>query len=142
FYITGILAVIWLILWAIYYQSPQKQKTLSREELAYIESDKDERQPTVKLPWSMFFFRRQTIAFSVGKFLTDGIWWFYLFWVPGFLKDTFHVKITELTLPMIVIYSCTTVGSIGGGWLSSSLIRRGWTVNAARKTTMLIFAIC
>ncbi|MGN6368604.1 MAG: MFS transporter [Phycisphaerae bacterium] len=142
FYITGILAVIWLILWAIYYQSPQNHKSLTPEELAYIESDKDERQPTVKLPWSRFFFRRQTIAFSIGKFLTDGIWWFYLFWVPGFLKDTFHVKITDLTLPMIVIYTSTTFGSIGGGWMSSALIKKGWTVNAARKITMLVFALC
>ncbi len=142
FYITGILAVIWLVLWGMYYQSPQKHPKLTPEELAFIESDKDERQPTVKLPWSRFFFRRQTLAFSIGKFLTDGIWWFYLFWVPGFLTDRFGIKVTEAALPLVVIYSCTTVGSIGGGWLSSALIKRGWTVNAARKTTMLLFALC
>jgi MFS transporter, ACS family, hexuronate transporter len=132
--------VIWLILWALYYQSPQKHKALSKEEFTYIESDKDERQPTVKLPWRMFFFRRQTLAFAIGKFLTDGVWWFYLFWIPDFLDVRFNVKFVGL--PLVVIYTCTTFGSIGGGWFSSTLIKRGWSVNAARKTAMLVFALC
>ncbi|HUO08900.1 MAG TPA: MFS transporter [Phycisphaerae bacterium] len=142
FYITGILAVIWLVLWAMYYQSPQNHKKLTPAELAFIESDKDEKQPTVKLPWSQFFFRRQTIAFSIGKFLTDPIWWFYLFWVPDFLTEKFKIKVTDSAWPLVVIYTSTTVGSIYGGWLSSHLIKRGWTVNAARKVTMLAFALC
>jgi ACS family hexuronate transporter-like MFS transporter len=142
FYITGVLAVIWLILWAIYYNSPQKHKTLTREEFAYIESDKDERQPTVKLPWRKFFFRRQTLAISLGKFLTDPIWWFYLFWVPGFLSKRFGVKVTDMGWALVVIYTSTTFGSILGGWLSSTLIKRGWSVNLARKSTMLFFALC
>jgi ACS family hexuronate transporter-like MFS transporter len=145
FILTGAIGFIWLIFWFWLYDTPERQRRLSQKESDYIHVDDDDASRAAeltKVSWVRLLGYRQTWAFFAGKFMTDGIWWFYLFWVPGFLKDTFHVKITELTLPMIVIYSCTTVGSIGGGWLSSSLIRRGWTVNAARKTTMLIFAIC
>jgi ACS family hexuronate transporter-like MFS transporter len=85
--------------------------------------------------------RRETWAFGLGKFLTDPIWWFYLFWLPMYFQETFHLKLTQLPLPMLVIYNASSVGSIGGGWLSSSLINRGWTINAARKTAMLVCAL-
>src|SRR5262249_13220615 len=85
---------------------------------------------------------RQTWAFGVGKFLTDPVWWFFLFWLPKFLQNTFHLSLQEIVLPTIVVYNAASIGSVGGGWLSSNLIRRGWSINAARQTTMLICALC
>ena len=92
--------------------------------------------------WLKLARLRQTWAFSIGKFLTDPIWWFYLFWIPKFLNEKHGLTLGQLGLPLITIYLFADVGSIGGGWLSSRLIARGWSVNAARKTAMLVCAIC
>jgi ACS family hexuronate transporter-like MFS transporter len=94
-----------------------------------------------KISWARLIPLRQTWAFVAGKFLTDPVWWFYLFWVPGFLQSKHGLPLTGLGLPILVIYVISDVGSVGGGWLSSSLIKRGRSVNAARKTAMLICAI-
>lgn len=140
FILTGALGFIWLVLWLRVYNRPEEDNKLSKRELDFIRSDPQE--PTAKIPWTSLFPYGQTWAFAIGKFLTDPIWWVWLFWLPPFLKDKFGLDITQLGLPLIVIYNFATVGSIGGGWLSSTLIRRGWTVNAARKTAMLICALC
>jgi ACS family hexuronate transporter-like MFS transporter len=139
FLITGALGFLWLVAWLFLYGPPQGHKKVSPEELKLIESDPADRVGTY--PWRRLVPRRETWAFGLGKFLTDPIWWFYLFWLPMYFQETFHLKLTQLPLPMLVIYNASSVGSIGGGWLSSSLINRGWTINAARKTAMLVCAL-
>ncbi|HVE56930.1 MAG TPA: MFS transporter [Pyrinomonadaceae bacterium] len=139
FIITGALGFIWLGFWIATYRRPEEHPKLSPSELAYIKSDIED--PPQKIAWARLLPHRQTWAFAIGKFLTDPIWWVYLFWLPKFLHAKFGLNILQLGLPLIVIYVIADVGSIGGGWLSSFLIKRGWTVNKSRKTAMLICAI-
>jgi MFS transporter, ACS family, hexuronate transporter len=145
FIITGVCDLIWLGFWLLIYQKPADKKKLSKEEFDYINSDSDEQTTsTEKVPWERLFGFRQTWAFFFGKFLSDVPWIFYLFWLPIYLKDKYHVDIKDIAhfaLPLIIIYSMTTIGSVGGGWLSSRFINMGWTVNRARKTAMFICAI-
>ena len=144
FIITGFLGFLWLICWLIYYEVPEKQKRLSKAEYEYIHSDPDEKGDTEtagpKLSWARLLGFRQTWAFAIGKFLTDPIWWFYLFWLPDFLESQYGLKITGVALPVALVYTMSTVGSIGGGWLPMNLIQNGWPVFKARKTSMLIYA--
>ena len=140
FIITGLLGFIWLALWLALYSKPSEKANLTAEELAHINSDPPETETLI--PWASLLGYPQTWAFAIGKFLTDPIWWFYLFWIPGFLFEKFNLSLTALGLPLVIIYLAADVGSIGGGWLSSSLIKRGWTINRARKTAMLICAVC
>ncbi|HEY0100265.1 MAG TPA: MFS transporter [Pyrinomonadaceae bacterium] len=139
FIITGAIGFIWLAFWLAAYRRPEEHPKLSAAELAHIQSDPAE--PTTKIPWARLFPHRQTWAFAFGKFLTDPIWWVYLFWLPKFLNTNYGLNITQIGLPLVVIYVAADFGSIGGGWLSSSLIKRGWTVNKARKTAMLLCAV-
>jgi ACS family hexuronate transporter-like MFS transporter len=139
FIITGTLGFIWLAFWLTTYRRPEEHPRLSRSELLYIRSDPPE--PATKIPWARLVPHRQTWAFAIGKFLTDPIWWVYLFWMPKFLNTNYGLKITEIGLPLVVIYLAADVGSIGGGWLSSTLIKRNWSVNKARKTAMLVCAL-
>jgi ACS family hexuronate transporter-like MFS transporter len=139
FIITGALGFIWLAFWLAVYRKPEEHPKLSPAELAHIQSDPAE--PMTKIPWLKLLPHRQTWAFAIGKFLTDPIWWVYLFWLPKFLNTKFHLNILELGAPLVVIYVIADVGSIGGGWLSSNLIKRGWSVNAGRKIAMLICAL-
>ena len=140
FLVTGALGFAWLVAWQLFYQSPEKHPRLSSAELAYIRSDPPD--PVVKIPWLTLLRYRQTWAFVVGMFLSAPIWWFYLYWIPDFLNKRHGLNLLQLGPPLVAIYLMTDVGSIGGGWLSSWLIKRGWTVNAARKTAMLACAIC
>ena len=140
FLLTGTFSALWLITWLVVYRPPQDQPRLSKEELAYIMADPAE--PTTKIPWSHLMAYRQTWAFVMGKSLTDPIWWFYLFWLVKFLVSEHHLKLTGVALPIIVIYNCATVGSIVGGWLPARFVEQGWTVNRARKISMLICALC
>lgn len=112
---------------------------MTKEELAWIQSDPPD--PAGSVSWSRLFPYRQTWAFAVGKFLTDPIWWFYLFWTAMFLSDRFGVDIKRIGPPMITIYLMADVGSIAGGWMSSKLIGMGWTTNSARKLAVLICAL-
>ena len=139
FVATGTLDLLWLALWLAVYRDPQRQRRLTPAELAYIRSDPIE--STAPMPWGPLWLRRQTLAFLIGKVLTDPVWFFYLFWLPKFLDAKFGVKLSGLPLPLIVIYSAASVGSIAGGWASGALIKRGWTVNRARKLTMLVAAL-
>jgi ACS family hexuronate transporter-like MFS transporter len=129
-----------LIVWLATYQSPQQHPRVSPAELAYIESDPIE--PVTPVAWSRLLPHRQTWAFAVGKFMTDPIWWFLLFWLPKFLHSTYGLSLLELGLPLIAIYVTADVGSIAGGWLAGSLIRRGWSANRARKGALLACALC
>lgn len=139
FIITGALGFIWLAFWLAAYRKPEEHPKLSSEELAHIQSDPLE--PTTKIAWSRLLPHRQTWAFALGKFLTDPIWWVYLFWLPKFLNTNYGLNITQIGLPLVVIYVVADIGSIGGGWLSSSLIKRGWSINKARKAAMLLCAL-
>lgn len=139
FIIIGALGFLWLIFWWVMYQRPEEHPRLSAEELQHIESDREEAVGE-KIPWLSLLGYRQTWAFALGKMLTDPIWWFYLFWLPKFLSNNHGIKKFALIKYLIVVYLIADVGSIAGGWISSTLIKRGWTINAARKTAMLIFA--
>ncbi|WP_295116663.1 MFS transporter [uncultured Chitinophaga sp.] len=141
---TGAIGFAWLILWWIFYDLPTKHKKINQAELAHIHSDDaGVDAPVQKIPWVKLFSIRQTWAFVFGKLLTDPIWWFFLFWIPSYLGNKYNINMKDtLGLPVIIIYTITSVGSIGGGWLSSKLINSGWPIFKARKVSMLIFAIC
>jgi ACS family hexuronate transporter-like MFS transporter len=141
FVATGAIGFLWLVAWLWLYHKPEETRRLGGEELAYIQSDPPD-PVSEKIPWLELLRHRETWAFVAGKFLTDPIWWFYLYWLPKFLNATYGLTLTTLGLPLIAIYTMTTVGSIGGGWLSSSLIGKGWGVNRSRKTVMLLCAVC
>ena len=144
FVATGALGLVWLAFWWFMYEIPSRKKKLSKAEYEYIHSDDAEIETKAgsHVPWGRLLAVRQTWAFVFGKFLTDPVWWFYLFWLNGYFHDVFHQDTKKITWPLVVIYSCTTVGSIGGGYLSGYLIRKGWPIYKARKTVMLIFAFC
>ncbi len=140
FLLTGAIGFLWLGFWWWTYQPPEEHPKLSPAELAYIQSDPAE--PMAKIPWVRLLPHRQTWAFALGKFLTDPIWWFYLYWIPDFLNKNHHLTLDKIGLPLVAIYLAADAGSIGGGWLSSVLLQRGWSPNAARKTAMLVCALC
>ena len=147
FIITGAIGFIWLILWFLFYEVPAKQARLSKEEFNYIHSDKDvaveggsDESNTAKVSWGKLLTFKQTWAFAIGKFLTDPIWWFYLFWLPDFLKKQYGLSSTELAFPTAVVYIISSIGSIGGGYLPMKFINGGMPVFKARKTSMLIYA--
>jgi MFS transporter, ACS family, hexuronate transporter len=140
FLLTGALGFVWLIFWLILYRKPEEHPRLSKTELDYIRCDPSE--PVGKIKWSALLPHRQTYTFVVGKFLTDPIWWFYLFWTADFLQRQHNLALMNIGVPIMVIYLISDVGSVAGGWLSSRLIHRGRTVNAARKVGVLICALC
>jgi MFS transporter, ACS family, hexuronate transporter len=139
FIATGAIGFVWLFFWIPLYREPERHPGLSAQELAYIRSDPPE--PAVRIPWRAVLPMRQTWAFMAGKFLTDPVWWLYLFWIPDFLNRNHGIDLRLVGPPLVAIYLVADVGSIGGGWLSSTLIKRGWTVNAGRKTAMLVCAL-
>ena len=139
FLITGVLSTIWVILWLRIYKKPEVHPNVTKEELAYIQED-SEVENEEKLPWKSVLNKRQTWAFSIAK-ITDAVWYFYLFWGAKFLADSFGVNIKNIALPFFIIYILADVGSVWGGYLSGAFIRKGWTVNKARKRTLLICAL-
>jgi ACS family hexuronate transporter-like MFS transporter len=139
FIFTGLLGFLWLVAWLLLYRRPEEDKSLSTRELAYIQSDPPE--SNVKIPWRRLFPHRQTWAFAIGKFLTDPIWWVYLFWLPDFLNKQYGLDLKNFGIPLAVIYIIADIGSVGGGYMSSMLIKRGWTINKSRKTAMLVCAL-
>jgi ACS family hexuronate transporter-like MFS transporter len=140
FIATGAIGFLWLFLWLPLYDRPEQSKRLKKEELDHILSDPEE-PPAEKVRWLHLLKYRQTWAFVIGKFMTDPVWWFYLFWLALFLNNNFGLSLTQLGLPLIVIYMMTTVGSVGGGWISSALIKRGVAIAKSRRIAMLICAI-
>lgn len=140
FIITGLAGLVWLVFWWPLYREPEKHPRVSPAELAHIRSDGAE--PAERVPWLGLLRHRQTWAFALGKFFTDPVWWFYLFWSGKFFAERFGVSIKTIGLPLLTIYLVADVGSIAGGWMSSKLLRLGWMANAARKVTMLICALC
>lgn len=141
FLITGALSSIWVLLWWRIYEKPEKHPKLSKEELAYIQSDSEIKEESEeKLPWRRVAQTRETWAFAVAK-ITDAVWWFYLFWGAKFLADSFGVDIKSIAIPFFVIYALADVGSVFGGYISGFFMNKGWTVNKARKVTLLFCAL-
>jgi ACS family hexuronate transporter-like MFS transporter len=140
FLITGAIGFLWFLLWMTVYRRPEEHPRCSPRELAYIRSDQEEAKPRV--PWVRLLGYRQTWAILIAKFLTDPIWWFYLFWVPGFFQKEHGLNLVQIGLPIVVIYLISDAGSVAGGWLSSRFIQRGYSVNLGRKVAMLICAVC
>jgi len=140
FLITGALGFIWLGFWFWFYKPLEAHAKVNAAEREHIRSDPVEADTPIK--WAELMRHRQTWAFAIGKFMTDPIWWFFLFWLPDFFGKNYGLDLKTFGPPLIAIYLLADVGSIGGGWLSSKLINRGWSVNAGRKTAMLVCALC
>ena len=143
FIATGALGFVWILCWLFFYYPPQGDKKLSAAELVFIQSDPPDQTLTSQMavPWRTLLRLSQAWAIALGKFFTDPIWWVYLFWMPDFLSRNLGLNLSGMRLPLFVIYSGACVGSIGGGWLSSALLKRGWTLNSSRKTALLVCAL-
>ena len=139
FIVTGVAGLVWLPIWLIMYRTPRQHKKIAAAELAHIEQD--EADPAEKIPWVKLLTKRETWAYSLGKFLIDPIWWMFLFWLPDFLGKRYGMDLKTFGPPLIAIYLLSDVGSVGGGWLSSRFMKMGWSINKARKITMLICAL-
>ena len=139
FLFTGALGLLWLVCWLAIYREPKLHGSISPQELAFITSETD--PPAARIPWRRLLAKKQMWAFLLGKAFTDPVWWFYLYWTPDFLHRKYGLNITEIGPPLVVIYLFSDVGSIGGGWLSSFLLKRGWTAASARKIAMLVCAV-
>ncbi len=140
FVLVGALGFIWLIIWMALYRKPEEHSRCTEEERKYIQSDAA--PPAEKIPWARLVSYRQTWTFAAGKFLTDPIWWFYLFWIPDYMQRQHGLVLSKIGPPIFVIYVISDIGSVAGGWISSFLLRRGLSVNASRKWAMLVCAIC
>lgn len=141
FIITGALGFIWVVFWLAYYHKPGEHPKITKEELEYINQDDDAEKEQESIRWIDLFKHKQTIGICSTRFISDWVWWFFLFWIPDFLSKTHGINIKEVVLPLIVIYAVSSVGGIGGGWLSSNFIKRGKSVDYARKVTILMSAI-
>lgn len=147
FIIIGAIGFLWLFFWSWLYEKPDKQKRLSKEEYLYIHSDNEDQvvanadnvKPK-KISWSRLLGYKQTWAFATGKFMTDGVWWFFLFWLPKYLEAQYGMDKTQIGVPLAVLYSMTMVGSIGGGWFPTHFIRKGYTPYDGRMKAMLLIA--
>ncbi len=146
FIVTGAIGFIWLIFWIIFYEVPSRHKRITPAEFEYINSDVQTAEEIAnkdnKVKWVDLLKIRQTWSFFFGKFLTDPIWWFFLFWLPSYFASTFNLDLKRPSMPLIIVYTAATIGSLGGGHLSSWFIRKGWPIFKARKRAMLIFAFC
>ncbi len=146
FLFVGAAGLIWLIFWYMFYEVPTKQKRLSQPEFDFIHSDVDEQNNTNEMvskpSWTKLLLFKQTWAFAMGKFLTDGVWWFYLFWLPDFLKEQYGLTKTDLAFPTAMVFIIATVGSVFGGWLPGWLMSKGWEAYRARKSAMFVYAAC
>jgi ACS family hexuronate transporter-like MFS transporter len=138
FIVTGIFGVLWLAAWLIFYRRPQDHKKVTQAELAYIQQDPAD--PVQAIGWRRIITVRETWAYAIGKFCIDPIWWFFLFWLPGYLGDRYGLDLVSFGPPLVAIYVLSDFGSIAGGWMSSRMMRAGMTVNVARKITMLVCA--
>lgn len=141
FLITGSLGFVWVVFWLAFYQVPEKHPKVIREELQYIIQDQNDVNLGKGIRWVKLLKYKETIAICSTRFISDWVWWFFLFWIPDFLSKTHGINIKEVVLPLIVIYAVSSLGGIGGGWLSSKFIQMGRSIDYARKTTILICAL-
>jgi ACS family hexuronate transporter-like MFS transporter len=139
FVVTGLVGLVWLPIWLIVYRPPRQHPRATPAEIAHIESDQED--SVAAIPWRRLIGKRETWAYAIGKFMIDPIWWMFLFWLPDFLQKRHGLDLKTFGPPLVVIYLMSDLGSVGFGWLSSKLIAKGWSINAARKTTMLICAL-
>jgi ACS family hexuronate transporter-like MFS transporter len=140
FFLTGFLGIAWIAVWWIVYRHPAEHKRVGKAELAWIQHDPVD--PVERIPWARLLGQRETWAYALGKFLIDPIWWFFLFWLPGYLFERYDLDLTSFGLPLAAIYLISDVGSVLGGWMSSRLIKAGFSANVARKSTMAFWAVC
>jgi ACS family hexuronate transporter-like MFS transporter len=141
FLATGAAGFLWVGLWWWLFRRPEEHPRLSPEELALIQGGRERQEKRVRVPLSGLLTDRAAWAFIIGKFLTDPVWWFYLFWLPGFLSREYGLDLSHLGLPVIVVYQASAVGSVGGGWIPAALLKRGWAPNRAREAAMLLCAV-
>ena len=139
FVATGVVSLLWLAAWWPLYRRPREHRGVTAAELAWIEQDPAD--PLAAIPWRRLITYRETWAYALGRFCIDPIWWFFLFWLPGYLGERYGLDLKSFGPPLVAIYLISDFGSVAGGWLSSALIGRGYTANVARKTTMLICAV-
>jgi MFS transporter, ACS family, hexuronate transporter len=138
---TGALGFLWLILWMYYYEIPSRHKKISKSEYDLIHSDAVPGDTSSrKITWGQVLRIRQAWVFILGKFLTDPVWWFFLFWLPAYFSSAYAIDLKKPNWQLAIVYTATTIGSIGGGFLSSYLIRKGWPVFKARQRSMLLYA--
>jgi len=146
FIITGSIGFVWLIVWLAVYDIPARHSRVSVAELDYINSDKEFGEVGVEKgqaqSWIRLLSYKSTWGFALGKFLTDPAWWFYLFWLPAFLKAQYNLEGTRIVLPVAIVYTLSSFGSVLGGWLPLVLIRNGLQVGVARRLSMLLYAVC
>jgi ACS family hexuronate transporter-like MFS transporter len=140
FLVTGAIGFIWLIFWLLFYEIPSRHKNISKAEIEYINSDSEPEEDKTPVKWTHLLTLKQSWVFILAKFLTDPVWWFFLFWLPSYFSSIFSLDLKKPSLELVIIYGATTIGSIGGGYVSSALIKRGWPILKARKTTLLIAA--
>ena len=141
FLAAGTVGFLWLFLWMPWFENPEKKPALSKEELAWIQSDGVDVQAQ-KIPWGQLLGYRQTWGFILPKLITDPVWWFFLIWLPDFFKQTRGMDIKKSWVLLVTIYSIVTVLSIAGGWVTGHMAKTGWSMNRARKGGMLLFALC
>ena len=139
FLVTGVFSAMWIVLWFSKFRKPADHPTLTGAELRFIYQEAAE-QMGPSTPWAKLLSYRQTWAFAIGKFLTDPIWWFYLYWLPSFFSARFHLDLSHLGLPLIIVYNASAVGSIGGGWLPAPFHKLGLSASSARLAAMLLCA--
>jgi ACS family hexuronate transporter-like MFS transporter len=139
FVLTGFLSLAWLLAWLWLYRRPTEKPSLSAAELDYIRSDPPD--PPMVISWWRLLRVRETWVYAIGKFLIDPVWWMFLFWLPDFFAKRHHLDLLSFGPPLVAVYLLSDVGSIAGGWLSSALMKRGWSINAARKTALLASAL-
>ncbi len=144
FILVGVTGFLWLFFWLFFYEKPEKQKRLSASELEYINSDKEEAtvpDKNEKVSWFKLLGYKQTWSFAFGKFMTDGVWWFFLFWLPAYLKAQYGMSKTDVAFPLAVLYSMTMIGSIGGGWFPAYFFKKGYTPYDGRMKAMLMIGV-
>lgn len=140
FVLTGLTGFIWIFFWLLYYRHPLRHKSVKKPELDHIFQDKDDVQPGKRVSWWLLLKHKETIAICLTRFISDWVWWFFLFWIPDFLAKTGGVNIKELVLPLIIIYTVSSLGGIAGGWFSSYLIKSGRSIDFSRKLAILFSA--
>jgi len=139
FYLTGAVSLIWAVVWWMVYRRPSEHPKINAAELAHIHSDQTD--TVEKVSWVKLLFIRETWTFAIAKFLTDPVWWLWLFWLPDFFQKNYGLDLKTFGPPVVAVYLLSDVGSVAGGWLSSFLLKRGLSVNVARKATLFVFAL-
>ena len=142
FIATGALGFVWIIFWLTFYYNPSKHPKLTIAEFEYIHQDDDGSVNNQNMRWIKLLRYKQTFAICITRFISDWIWWFFLFWIPDFLNKTQHINMKKMVLPLIIIYLVSSFGGIGGGWISSHFIKSGKGIDFARKMAVLICALC